>query len=182
MSEPDPNSLQEDFTLLTHPAAPLVPQASPERSQERNMGVAFAAVVLLLAVIMVWLRWRQHRSRHPRIERPDKVALRELGEWSGVTDPSQFPSAIVAVSGTVRRYVEGRFGLNAPTLTTEEFWARQRANRKIPESYDSFWKAFIEVCDRIKYAGMAPDEDQFRQVVSSAIEFVRASRNRGVLQ
>jgi hypothetical protein len=175
MTEPAATQLREDFTLLLHPQPPPVVASAPGIRDEYY--VPAAAVLALLVAWLLW-RWLKGVARRVAVERADIAALRDLSMWQQVTDVARYREVVAGVSATVRRYVEARFGLRAPTLTTEEFWAEQCRNRRIPADHDPFWSEFLSACDPVKYAGMTPGAEQLRLMVDSAIAFVEASSAR----
>jgi hypothetical protein len=173
MSEVDPNLLREDFTLLARPVE-LPPPAIPDGAQWHPPVLIGIGAVLLL--IWFGMRWRRYRRQPPRGERPDVIAMRELAQWRDLKDEGQYRQAVVVISAISRRYVEGRFGVRAPTLTTEEFWVAQRKEAKIPGQYMPFFERFLDSIDGIKYAGCQPSAPQYEELVASTVRFVESSR------
>jgi hypothetical protein len=164
--------LQENLTLLVRPGE--------DASQSWPGWAVIAAGVVGVTGVAYYLF--THRRRQAAragtagsAEPADAIALRELAGWETLADEARFREAVAAISGTVRRYVEARFGLRAPTLTTEEFWARLRADRPVPAQYDPFFEDFMSACDEIKYAGRQPAPPQFAGLVAAAAVFVRAA-------
>jgi hypothetical protein len=139
------------------------------------------ALAMFVAVVATMAWRRSSRKRSGRGEGPERIALRELAPWEGLADPGRYREAVSAVSGTVRRYAQARFGLLAPVLTTREFWSVQHASRRIPPEHIPFWEAFLEQSDQIKYAGVRPTAGQFEALLAAAIGFVDASRPRSLL-
>jgi hypothetical protein len=175
---PDPNVLQEDLTLLSPPDQVAVPPPVHAAAVDKQTYYyVLGGILLVLLALIVWMRWHKRRARIKAAEAVDAAALRELAEWRGLDDPEQFRDAISAISGTLRRYVEGRFGLRAPTLTTEEFWDFQRAEGKVPQAHEPFWEMFFAATDGIKYAGLVPNTDEFSRLLAAGVDFVQSSRH-----
>lgn len=83
--------------------------------------------------------------------------LREQGAPDGVTAAHEVLDAwYVELSGIVRRYIEQRFGVRAPELTTEEFLRAARTSSQLPTADQGKLVAFLEACDRVKFAGDRP--------------------------
>lgn len=178
MTASDPNTLQEDWTLLSPPVPPMSAPSPPPAGYD---GLLMAAAVLLVAVGAT-LAWRLRRSAYRGSgEAAERIALRELASWEGLNDPQRYREAVSAVSATARRYLQARFRLLAPVLTTREFWSVQHASHPIPAEHVPFWEEFLERSDEIKYAGLRPTTDQFQALLAAAIGFVRASRPRGLV-
>jgi hypothetical protein len=177
MSTPAPDILEEDFTLLG-PPDPVAALASLEHTVPSYHTYYLAAGVLMAAVLLVllWRQWRHRRARILAGEAAHATALRELAGWRELTDKQRYPEAVTAVSGTLRRYVEARFGLTAPKLTTEEFWERQRIQQRVPRAHEPFWEMFFGATDGIKYASLIPDSHEFTRLLEAAVNFVNAAR------
>lgn len=175
MTNPNPNSLMEDFTLLGQAEEMALSQQGLSGLEQVLL---VAAVLILLA--LAWLLWRRRvrLSQAEPEEPPHVIALRELRQWQREDDFCQ-RDAVVQISATLRRYLQGRFGLRAPTLTSEEFWQPGHL-AKIPRHYHEFWRYFFAASDGIKYAGLQPSERQFRELTKSAIQFVLDSQPQQV--
>jgi hypothetical protein len=103
------------------------------------------------------------------------VALRNLARWDDLQDEAQFRAAVAAISTTIRLYIEGRFGLHAPRLTTEEFWAALRTTKSVPQKFEHFLESFMRECDAIKYAGQTLTLVQLKALLAAANNFVRST-------
>jgi hypothetical protein len=130
-----------------------------------------ALAVLAIVLLVLWL-WMRDRSRvpivppipaHIRAKRALEKAL-EL-----IAQPKEF---CVAVSNTVRHYLEERFNFHAPERTTEEFLRELgETNLLTPEQKESLG-GFLESCDLVKFAKYEPGENELRELHSSAIRLV----------
>lgn len=171
MTTPAPIPLQEDLTLLAHPAAAAAPVGVPVWTY------GIAALVLLALAAWGWSRRRSRQATRAlrAAETPEAIALQQLARWHPFPAEAHPREAVAAVSGTMRRYAEARFGLPAPTLTTEEFWHEQETRRSMPAGCESFWTAFLRLCDAVKYAGQSASSEQFAGLLASAREFVLTS-------
>jgi hypothetical protein len=171
MSNATSNALQEDLTLLVPPS-----ETQRDGSLSAHGQIVVLAVAGLIAATIVWKKFRQKSSSAKPGEAPGRIALRELSQWENLEDVARYRAAVFEVSGTLRQYVEARFGLTAPNLTTEQFWEELRTSRSIPETFDPFWMDFTAESDRIKYAGATPDRAQFSRMIEAACGFVRETR------
>jgi hypothetical protein len=170
MNAPAPDVLQEDLTLLVPPAPPAASGGG---------SVLVIAVALLFALAVVWFWWRQSRAKTARpgpAESPEEIALRALTDCETRSATGDRRAAVNILSQVLRQYVESRFGLRALTLTTEEFWAAQRAQRSIPEAPHTLLTDFTAACDEIKYAGRSASDAQWRELLQVARSFVEISR------
>ena len=154
---------------LTPAPAPLSPWA-----WAAIVGGALAAIAALIAAFW-WLKRIASRPAPPIA--PEVLALRELAEL-GRGD--QFERGAVRefyyrLSEIVRVYVERKFGLAAPEMTTEEFLVRLSRDRAaVPYDTDRL-RDFLEACDRVKYAAFEPRREDGEQSISAARAFVDAT-------
>ncbi len=63
-------------------------------------------------------------------------------------------SFFVAISAIVRRYLEDRFDLRAPELTTEEFLALAGSASSLSHDHQHLLRDFLRQADLVKFAGV----------------------------
>lgn len=131
------------------------------------------AVVLALAIVL-WLVLRARAERRGRIDAWE-LAIQRLDELErrGAPEADAADAWFVALSSIVRAYVEVRFALRAPELTTEEFLLHAR---RIPAL--AALGPFLESCDRVKFAGWRPESQESLEVLKTARTFVEDTRPR----
>jgi len=83
------------------------------------------------------------------------------------------------ISGVVRGYIERRFGVSAPDMTTEEFLATAGGDARFEAAHTTSLNAFLTACDLVKYARHEPTSLEADQAVKTAIAFVEQTRMRG---
>jgi hypothetical protein len=154
---------------LTPPAQPL--SASAWAVIIGGVIVAAAAVVLLI----VWLRRLARRPPPPIL--PEVWALRELSllEAASQTESWQPREFYYRLSEIVRVYIERKFRLAAPEMTTEEF-LRALARDRGALPYDANrLREFLEACDLVKYAAFEARSEDGQQALGIARAFVDAT-------
>ena len=174
-------------------AAELRPErvALPLRSRvQLYAGIGLGALVLLGAGGFLAVRaWQRAARRQVRISAYDRAMtrLREL-EQRGLPSPGQGQSAsapapalaidvwYVELSAIVRRYLEDRYGLRAPELTTEEFLREAQRSGQLSSTHRDLLSDFLVRCDRVKFARYEPDEEESRQALASARTFLEETR------
>lgn len=173
--------------------AELEPQreALPLRSRvQLYVWLGLAALVLLGVGGFLGVRaWQRAARRQVRISAYDRAMarLREL-EQRGLPRPGQDESApapkpapkidvwYVELSAIVRRYLEDRYGLRAPELTTEEFLREAQRSGQLSSRHRDLLSDFLVRCDRVKFARYEPDEEESRQALASARTFLEETR------
>jgi hypothetical protein len=83
------------------------------------------------------------------------------------------------ISDILRRYIENRFGINAPEQTTEEFLASIRTRHDFPKAYNPLMKNFLTHCDLVKFAEHQPTTQNIQQTFDSCKEFILGTQNKG---
>ena len=81
------------------------------------------------------------------------------------------------ISMIVRRYIEDRFELRAPELTSEEFLYQLGNADSLAESHKAALQDFLEQADLVKFASARPRADQIRLTGEAAERFVTATRD-----
>jgi len=136
--------------------------------------VGWALGALALAVILYGLwRWRQKRAAQipftPPLAAHVRAKLKLQEALALLAQPKPF---IIAVSGTVRLYLEERFSFRAPERTTEEFLHElQRTDLLTRDQKDSLGE-FLQSCDLVKFAKYEPGEAELRELHGSALRLV----------
>ncbi len=80
------------------------------------------------------------------------------------------------ISDIVRGYVERRFDVSAPEMTTEEFLAVAAKDKRFEHDQQASLSEFLAACDTVKYAGQIPQIDQGDVVTEAAKQFVDHTR------
>jgi hypothetical protein len=79
----------------------------------------------------------------------------------------------------VRQYIERKFGIAAPEMTTEEFLNMlARDHGALPCQPDPL-RYFLEACDYVKYAALQPRRDDAEGALATARSFVHATAATG---
>lgn len=82
----------------------------------------------------------------------------------------------VELSAIVRQYLEDRFGLHAPELTTEEFLDVAAGSPDLNQSHQGFLRDFLGRADQVKFARYLPDAGTIDEVLQSAERFLEQTR------
>ncbi len=142
---------------------------------------AGGVVVLAIASLLVWRHRRREKAvaevrKSPletalaaldQLEKDDLVAKGELKEYYG------------RVSSILREYVEGRYGLQAPERTTEEFMEDlRRDSGTLSKEQKSLLEKFLMHCDLVKFAKFEPSADEVRATFESCKDFVVAAGDK----
>ena len=149
----------------------------PELSFWRRPAVWWAAGligVIVAGVLVVVLLARKLSGRGPAPVRPEIWALQMLAaleteDWLGTGRAKEL---YYRLSEVVRAYIEKKFALAAPEMTTEEFLVTLARDRSaLPYDADRL-RAFLEACDIVKYAAFNPQDEDAQQAMRTARAFI----------
>jgi hypothetical protein len=137
-------------------------------------GTALAALMVGLVTVLL-LKRRRRRFEIESAEMPWEAALRELNSLKSF-DPlkeGRVEEYYVALSGIVRHYLERRFGLRAPEMTTEEFFELMSRDGSVAGEHKQLMNEFLAHCDLVKFARYGPSRDEIDGAYGSAVRLVQ---------
>ncbi|UCF66209.1 MAG: DUF4381 family protein, partial [Acidobacteriota bacterium] len=147
--------------------------------------IGLAVLVVLGGLVLVGTRLLRRinaPSAPPPPRPPDVVALEALARLrhQRLAEPEERAEWYVALSAIVRTYIERRFGLRAPEMTTEEFiYAVQRESPLSP-AHRQLLGEFLAECDLVKFARHVPGLEDAERVYAAARRFVNETRLESV--
>jgi hypothetical protein len=145
--------------------------------------IAVILCILLLGVLARSLV--KNRDRHsPSIQclkRPAHetayLALKGL-KAKGLPQLGLVKEYYFRLSGIVRHYLEDRFYLRAPEMTTEEFLYSMRESAALSLRQKNIVRDFLSHCDMVKFAGYSPAKDEIKNIFSIAMQLIDETRQR----
>lgn len=158
-----PSPLVEDLRLVMPSTEGVVP-------------IWLIALVAVALVVIVFFILRPRRKREVPVEPPGDRAVRELQEARALIDREPGVLYLRAVSNAVRRYIEGRFEIQAPTKTTREF-LESAALAPSLSGYREDLGNFLVVCDEGKFAERFVPIAEREAMHAAAVTFVESTRN-----
>lgn len=155
-------------------------EALPETPGVRVRWFHVAGGGLVVLLLGGW-RLRQHLRR--RAARRARAAAHEIAlerllrlERRGFPAAAEADAWYVELSDTVRRYIEDRYGVRAPELTTEEFLREAQHLPGMAASHRERLAVFLGTCDRVKFAAYHPVPEESRVALEQARTFVSETR------
>jgi hypothetical protein len=143
------------------------------------LGLGFGAAVLGSGSVLGYRALRaRRRIALQRSAYDEAVAELRALEAKGPPDAALADSWFVALSTIVRRYLEQRYEIRAPELTTEEFLLVATARPELSAEHRALLSSFLERCDRVKFAGYRPEADESLASLAAARGFVEDTRVR----
>lgn len=141
------------------------------------MGLVGGALMLGSGSALGYRAFRaRRRIAKQRSAYEEAVAELRALEDKGPPDADTADSWFVRLSAIVRTYLEHRYEIRAPELTTEEFLPLAAARPELTTEHRSLLEQFLERCDRVKFAGYRPDSEESIATLKAARGFVEDTR------
>ena len=129
----------------------------------------------LIAALVWWLGKRSREKEAAKVKEPAHItALRNLDKYRGEKfwAPEKQKAFYSGVTDTLKSYMEARFGVDAPEMTTAEVFDALKNEKDItPEVYENT-KELFEIADFVKFAKHSAPDDYNAKVVPTAVRFV----------
>jgi hypothetical protein len=93
---------------------------------------------------------------------------------------AEMDAFFVQLSGVIRRYLEDRFGLRSPELTTEEFLEELADSPELVRSHQRLLRDFLSRADLVKFAHFLPEPRDVEESLDSARRFLETTRDAAV--
>jgi hypothetical protein len=139
------------------------------------LGVLVALLALGVLAYRFLNRAREVAARPPRPA--DEIALEALARLrtDGVLEKGEQVEFYVRLSSIVREYLENRFHLRAPEMTTEEFLQVAQRARELSQKHRHLLGQFLAEADLVKFARHRPQLEDAMRAYDAAKEFITST-------
>jgi hypothetical protein len=139
--------------------------------------IALAVGLSLLGVALYFYRRGRLGLEEPAIPPHERAfeLLRALRE-TDFEDPAAVRSFYFSISEAIREYVEGRYGLNATDLTTEEIVSALPTLDDLGGTEQGSLRLFLVETDQVKFADHEPSQPEIEETYERALGFVETTR------
>ena len=140
---------------------------------------AAAAAAVAAVAFGIYLFVKRRRGAGIAPARPaHEIALEALDRLRDerFVERGEFEAYYVRLSAVVREYVEARFGVRAPEMTTDEFLAAAQRNRELPGVHRVALQEFLSEADLVKFARHVPSRERAERAWTAARELVETTR------
>lgn len=131
---------------------------------KKSRVVLWLALIALMGVSGIALVLRNRRLATPlAFLRPaHEIAYEQLEalEKKDFIREGKIKEYFVEISDVIRHYLENRFSLRAPEMTTEEFLAGAHAFARLSSEQKVLLREFLTSCDLVKFARYLPVSDE----------------------
>ena len=144
--------------------------------------VALGVFCLASLVLGLWfaIRYIARRVKEHRMS-PIERAWVELDRLikKGLPGRGRYKDFYVELTMVVRRYVQRKYGIRAPHLTTEEFFAElAKSNNQTIEQSNNL-RRFLESADMVKFAGVEATPEMADEATDSARGYLKSDSVEG---
>ncbi|MFH1708560.1 MAG: hypothetical protein ABIF71_11685 [Planctomycetota bacterium] len=138
-------------------------------------GAAALAVAAAVAAGF-WIAASRRRRLVPAIP-PDIRALNALQDLArrGLIEQGAFDQFYYHITWILRVFIRERFGIHAPERTSEEFLHEMDTHPAFPAAFKPRLRAYLDHCDRVKYAHYRPATAEIQTIFDLTREFIVAA-------
>ena len=136
------------------------------------IGIVF--VLTVLGVILFCLLKKRRRKQETVLSHA-QIALAKLRglEQAGLIQNNGYKEFYVRLSEIIRQYIENRFAIKAPEMTTEEFLGHIQTTTQLSDRHKHVLQRFMESADMIKFARMHPEKNMIADDFELLIGFIK---------
>lgn len=140
------------------------------------IGLIIAISVLFAALAAIIVRFIL--MRRSKISRPaHEIAIENLEcIMALLMSGGSLKDYYVGISDCVRHYIETRFSLKAPEMTTEEFLDSLKDSASLSDAHKALMSDFLSACDLVKFAKYAPADKEVQNVYTAAKGFINETK------
>ncbi len=162
------------------PEGEIAPKLKPAPGTLPLSKVSTGRITWLLLAVgglvlgLIFLVRRKSTRRSSSRENPFAIATKKLSHLQarGMPEAEQTQAWYVELSTIVREYIEGRFAIRAPELTTEEFLTVANQSKVLTAAHRTLLRDFLASCDKVKFARHTPVSQESTMALENALRFV----------
>ncbi len=135
------------------------------------------AGLVVLAVCLVLVRRRRAAGVSRQRDPAYIVALRELDKWRGdkFWAPDKQKSFYSGITDALKTYIEDRFGVDAPEMTTAELFDALKGAEDLPADLREELRGVFECADFVKFAKHVASDEENARALPTAVRFVTST-------
>lgn len=124
----------------------------------------------------LWNKQRKRSKRANAYEIARNRLTRLLNDRNSPNPALSIEQFFVEISGIIRRYLEDRFEVRAPDLTTDEFLQLAASKSDLTREHQSLLGEFLQQADIVKFAGIQASSEDVRRSSDLAVRFLEETR------
>ena len=148
-------------------------------------GVSFFVIMIILALAVgafIIYRLKRHPKIHPINSGVTRTAWDiayerlKILQQKNLPERGKYKEFYVELSDIVRRYMEDRFEIRAPEMTTEEFLGRLQTSQRLETKLKNSLNQFLNACDLVKFAQYGPSPEEAKESFHLAEQLVEETK------
>ena len=167
---------------LNPPLGRLEPRQTEPATGMSGWGYVIAGLTAILATgafVLVISKYKNRVIRKTAYEIAKRQFDRLVNE--SLTQSKEIEKFYVGITTIIRKYLENRFELRAPELTTEEFLSKVASSAELTNDHKGLLNEFLNHADLVKFAGVTPTEADIRGMIEKATRFLEETRENSPL-
>jgi hypothetical protein len=124
-------------------------------------------VISIVALLFGFISKKKRSKEEEKIIKPsaDEIAYKALDELKRKDYPRKglIKEYYIELSDIVRHYLEARFSIRAPEMTTEEFLNAVKDDHRLSSKHTAILSEFLACCDLVKFAKYQPLSKEIEQ-------------------
>lgn len=135
--------------------------------------VALVALFLIIRILMKKFKKKKLPPAQP-LKSAHQLAYEKLKKLQQKNLPKlgKIKEYYIQLSNIIRCYLEARFLIRAPEMTTEEFLFNLRSSTNLSGKDKNLLKEFLEHCDKVKFARYGPMIEEINKSFDIAWHFI----------
>ena len=168
--------LPENFKDMT--LHDIMPPVDPPRSHGAWLWIGGASLALLISGMGVFLVLRQKNRNRNALQAVAIPAHQQAFDAlnalvaENLVEKGRVKEFYQKISDILRRYIENRFHIRAPELTTEEFLIAIQAKDDFAAAHQVLLKNFLTHCDLVKFARHQPQTEDIQKTFDACKAFI----------
>ncbi|MBQ4479117.1 MAG: hypothetical protein II943_00590 [Victivallales bacterium] len=174
LSIPEPNlppTLENDAEYLTPASSPIFDY---KKLWKRLAWIGGGILFAILVIASIWRTLRHRRNVYAVVLSPFEIADHDLNELLAekLPEAGKYKHFYQRISDIMREYLENRFALHAPRLTTEEFLRQLTATPTLIREHRELLQKFLTACDMVKFASQVPATPEILEITQACRNFL----------
>ncbi len=136
--------------------------------------IAGFSLILLIGFLVFYIKKVKKGERILPLRPAHEIAYEALEELKKKELPGKgrFDDYYFELSGTIRKYLEDRFGYRTPEMTTEELLLGINHSKDLSPEQKSLLSSFFMHCDLVKFAKYRPSLEEIDRSFNAGREII----------
>jgi septum formation topological specificity factor MinE len=149
-----------------------------DASSSSRWWIVAVALIVVAGILLIAVARRARKSvrRRNAYELARQRLDRLLSDRRSANPTLNVDQFYVEISGVIRRYLEDRFEVRAPELTTDEFLQLAAAESELSQEHQQLLGEFLSQADVVKFAGVTATDAEVNHSCELAVRFLEETR------